>query len=173
MAEDHRMKLTSKSPAAPTYSRSVLDEIARHEVLLMMAIRPVCAYDLSDPSDERADVPHTVSLPPYPLIVVQTLTQIYSAKYHQTSPTELRETLLELALFTDRTSALYGRYYTLKTRELPPPQDPSSSSLVMVEGDPVTGELFNFFKQMRESLNTALQFYKQAGEVCPSLLHRL
>jgi hypothetical protein len=166
MAEDHRRKLASKS--ASSHSRSILDEIARHESMLMMAIRPVCVFDMSDPSDQRAAVPHTVSFPPYPLVAVQTLTQYYSAKYQETPPHELRETLFGLALFTDRASALYGQYYSLKTRELP--QDPSSSTLVMVEGDPITGELYSLFKQMKDSLETSIQFYKQAGEVRPSPL---
>jgi hypothetical protein len=174
MREQQRQQqqASAKRSSGAGYSANILEELNRDETLLLMALRPVCVYDVSDPTDERALIPHQVSLPPYPPIVLQTLSHSYSVQFQQLQQQQQQqpspgraETLFALAVFTDRASALYAQYYHLKVRELSNPE--ISFSIAVTEADPVTGELYGFYKQMKDSLVTSLQFYKDAGEVLP------
>lgn len=182
MYEEYQQKKTKSKD----YSQSILTEISRFQTLFLMGIRPVCIFDTTDPIDQKILIPHKVSFPPYPFILLQTYTHYLSLRYqdnHQkyqkylqlknknendiNNDNELLENrsiiLYDLAVFTDYASKAYGQFYHIKSRELSNPAE--SFSIIVSEDDPVTGELFGFYKQMKESLQTSLKFYQDAGEV--------
>lgn len=191
MYEDYQ-----KQPKNKEYSQSIVTEILRFQTLFLMGIRPVCVFDTSDPLDVQILIPHKVSFPPYPYILLQTYTHFLAVRYqdnHQkyqkylqqnnhlkTSTTsspiasssssdtiELLENrsiiLYDLAVFTDHAAQTYGQFYHLKTREFSNPSD--SFSFVVTDDDPLTGELYGYYKQMKEALQSTLKFYQDAGEV--------
>jgi hypothetical protein len=198
---DQQQQQTS-AKAGTGYSSSILQEISRAESLLLMALRPICVYDVSDPTDERALVPHRVSFPPYPPLILQTLSNSYASRYKffqqqqlqqrqlqqrqvegqrqgegegqgQEMEKERAEMLSSLAHFTELASSVYAQYFHLKSRELSAETQTISLSSSFSETERGTGEdieteikreLYGFYKQMKEALETSLQFYREAGE---------
>lgn len=181
MHEDYQKNKKNKE-----YSQNILTEISRFQSLFLMSFRPVCIFDTSDPTDQKIFISHKVSFPSYPFILLQTYTHYLTIKYQENNQkyqkylqlknqgkdynfneNELLEDrmniLYDLAVFTDHAAKAYGQFYHVKSRELSNPDE--TFSIVVSDDDPTTSELFGFYKQMKDALQTSLKFYQDAGEV--------
>lgn len=164
-----KKKSTKKSAASfdskKELTKGLLKEVGKRKKYMRMGMQPICVFDVTDSEDRKANIPHEVQIPQYPILMISTMTNVLSKEFRALSGAaagsrEVADKKRELAMFTFDSARAYAEMYKVKSR-----MTAFRDRLALAARDTLVKDLDTIHKHMNEAVDSSLKFWDETGQV--------